>query len=1040
MDSFVHLHAHTDFSTLDGAARVPDLVGEAARLGQPALAITDHGNMNGAYDFYHECLKQGVKPIVGMEAYVTPGTARGDRSLVRWGDGGRNDVGGGGAYTHMTLLAESAQGLRNLFRLSSRASLEGMYYKPRVDRDLLAEYAEGVIATTGCMGGATQTRLRLGQPEAALEAASAMRDIFGDRYYLEVMDHGISDERDTRRALLDVGTKLGLTTVATNDSHYVKAGDKPVHDALCCLQSNSTLADPKFQFDGEGYWLKSSAEMRAYWDTELPGACDATLAVAQRVGDYAEVFQARNLMPAPEVPPSHSVDSWLTREARSGLLARERGGPEYHERLRYELDVIAGKGFSGYFLVVAEICAEMRRRGILYNTRGSAAGSLVGYALGISSIDPVPNGILFERMLNPERPSAPDIDLDIQEDRRGEMIEWCSQKYGRDRVAQIITHGIIKSRAAIKDANRVLGFGYGIGELLTSALPPVVMGKDVPLHKVMTDSTRREAVAFRALYASHPDYQPIVDLALGLEGLRRSQGVHAAGVILSREPLLDVLPIWQHSEKGLVTAWDMNACDAMGLLKMDFLGLRNLTVVDHCLRALRARGVSLELEDIPLDDANTYRMLADGQTQGVFQLDSPGMTGLVKLIRPTSLLDISAALALYRPGPMGVKAHISFAHRKNGEEPVKPIHPELEAPLADILGETYGLIVYQEQVMSIAQRVAGYSLGKADLLRRAMGKKKAEVLAAEYEPFAAGMRVNGFSDDAINTLWDVLVPFSDYAFNKAHTASYGQVSYWTAYLKASYPAEYMAALLTSVGDEHDKMAGYIEECRAMGVEVLPPCVNESGLGFTPLPGKRIRFGLGAIRNVGEGVALDIVASRGEGYRSFYRFLRAVPSHVLNKKTIESLVKAGAFDCTGDPRKGLHAMVSDAVDYVLPTKRLNESGQYSLFEELGKGYQRRPEPAGSVDDEWDRGELMDHETEMLGLCVSNPNVFPDFVVEVPAARCTPLGLASMRHLMESHPGYADVRLRITEGQRTTVVRWPLSVDPEAPALVKLRLDG
>lgn len=1040
MDRFVHLHVHTDYSMLDGAARLPALFAEAARLGQPALAMTDHGNMHGAYDFYHEALKHNVKPIIGMEAYVTPGTHRGDRTAVRWGDGGRNDVGGNGAYTHVTLLAQDAQGLRNLFRLSSLASLEGQYYKPRVDRELLAQYSQGVIATTGCMGGEVQTRLRLGQPEAAYEAASAMKDIFGDHYYLEVMDHEIEDERACRPALVALGRKLGLPVVATNDAHYVLPADKPLHDAVCALGSGSTLAEPKFKFDGQGYWLKSSAEMRSYWDTELPGACDTTLLIADRVGDYSPVFEPRNLMPRADVPEGDDEDSWLRLQAQKGLMQRPvPGGVAYNDRLSLELDVIRRKGFSGYFLVVAEICAEMKRRGILYNTRGSGAGSLVAYALGITRIDPVPNGILFERMLNPERPSAPDFDLDIDESRRDEMIAWCTERYGADRVAQIATFGIIKSRAAIKDANRVLGNEYIVGERLTQALPPVVMGKDVPLRSVMTDSKRREAVAFRNLVDMEDWTKPIVDLALQLEGLKRSVGKHAAGVILSSEPLMDVLPVFQ-SEGSIVTAWEMNACDAMGLLKMDFLGLRNLSVVSRCLEHL---GKPLEwLETLPQDDPKVYAMLAEGRTQGVFQLDSPGMTGLVKLARPKSVLDISAVLALYRPGPMGVKAHLSFAHRANGEEEVTPIHPELAEPLADILGETYGLIVYQEQVMLIAQRLAGYSLGKADLLRRAMGKKKAEVLAAEYEPFAAGMRANGYSDDAVNTLWEILVPFSDYAFNKAHTASYGQVSYWTAYLKANHPAEYMAALLTSVGDDHERLAGYLEECRALRVEVLPPCVNESGLYFTPVGPRSIRFGLMAIRNVGQGVAQAIVDSRPEAwggrYLSFHHWLKYVPSHVLNKKTVDSLIKAGAFDGTGDTRMGLHEAYEGAIDAILPGKRLEESGQHTLFEELrSKAPPRALPPLGGL--EWDRSELEAHETEMLGLCVSTLPSLSTLSIDVPADRATVGRLQALRDGLEQAPGHADVHLVLTAGERRTEVHWPMLVDPEAAAFW-IRLAG
>jgi DNA polymerase-3 subunit alpha len=1034
----VHLHVHTEYSMLDGAARLGELFATVKRLGQPAIAMNDHGNMFGAFEFYKQAKTAGVKPILGIEAYLTPGTHRSDRSRVRWADGGEEDVSGGGAYTHMTMLAESAEGLRNLFRLSSLASLEGTYYKPRADRELLQRYSKGVIATTGCLGGEVQTWLRIGNVERARQSAGEFRDIFGrDNFFLEVMDHEIAKERALRDALVDVGRHVGIKPVATNDSHYVTPEDATTHAAFLCIGSGSTLAEPKFAFDGHGYHIKSAADMRAYWDTELPGACDQTLAIAERVGDYAEVFAHRDLMPHAPVPDGQTEASWLRHSAEAGLATRGRLGDEsYRARLVFELDMIGRMGFPGYFLVVADIVAEAKRRGIRVGPgRGSAAGSLVAYALGITDLDPIAHGLMFERFLNPERVNPPDIDLDFDERRRAEMIDYATTRYGSEYVAQIATFGTIKSRAAIKDAARVLGMPYSLGESIVAGLPPVIMGKDVPLSKVMTDSTKREALATRERYGADPEVREVIDTALGLEGLKRSVGVHAAGVILSREPLTDVLPIWRRVDDGaIVTGWDMGACDAIGLLKMDFLGLRNLTVLDDALAYIKAnRGIELDLSALPLTDRRTYAMLAKGDTLGVFQLDSPGITGLLRLMQPHAFEDISAVLALYRPGPMGVGAHTDYACRKNGRQAITPIHPELEEPLAEILGETYGLIVYQEQVMAIAQRVAGYTLAQADLLRRAMGKKKKEILDAEFVGFAAGMSERGFSPDAVEALWEVLVPFSDYAFNKAHTAGYGLVSYWTAYLKANYPTEYMAALLTSVGDDRDKLTAYLSECDAMGIKVLSPDVNESGPSFTPV-GKTIRFGLAAVRNVGTGVVRSIMDSRSGGFAGFFDFLRKVPATVLNKKTVESLIKAGTFDSLGQSRKGLVELHSEAVDRALPRKRAEETGQFDALSELlgTKAASYRLTDPDISGEEWARPELMAHEEEMLGLCVSNPPTFPVFIVDAPAEWCTRFHLACLGAILAKHPGAADVRLRLTQGARHTVLPIPYSIEP-SPAL-------
>ena len=975
---FVHLHVHTEYSMLDGAARVDELVTEVANQGMPAIAITDHGNVFGAYEFNKKARAAGVKPIIGIEAYVSP-ESRFEKKRVKWADGGEDDVSGGGAYTHMTLLAENNDGLSNLFKLSSLASLEGYYYKPRMDRELLSKYAKGIIATTGCPGGEIQTRLRMGAYKEAKQAASELRDIFGaENFYLEVMDHGIEIETRVKADLLKLGKELGLPLLATNDLHYTHHEDAASHEALLCVQSGSTLADPKrFKFDNNEFYLKTAQEMRTLF-SDIPEACDNTLLIAERCN--ITMRENENLLPQYPVPAGESEDTWLRKESNRGLSARLGGNVEtkYQERLDYELEVMIKMGFPGYFLVVSDLCSHARSVGIRVGPgRGSAAGSLVSYALGITALDPIKHGLLFERFLNPERISMPDIDLDFDERRRSEMIAYATQKYGEDRVAQIITYGTIKSKQALKDSTRVLGYPYAIGDKLTKALPPSVMGKDISLAGVFDPKNDRysEAGEFRSLYELDPDSKRIVDTARGLEGLKRQWGVHAAGVILSKEPLLDVIPIHRRDADGaIITQFDMGACESIGLLKMDFLGLRNLSVLDDCLLNIKAnKGVDLDLSTLTLDDLKTYQLLGRGETLGVFQLDGGPMRALLRQMNPDSFEDISAVIALYRPGPMGVNAHNDYADRKNKRQEVIPIHPELTDALAEILGDTYGLIVYQEQVMAIAQKVAGFSLGRADLLRKAMGKKNKDILDKEYVNFEKGMTDNGFSKSAIDKLWETLIPFSDYAFNRAHSAGYGMVSYWTAYLKANYPTEYMAALLTSVRDDKDKSALYLNECRRMGIKVLPPDVNESQSDYTPL-GTDIRFGLTAIRNVGENVVASIVAKRATAgrYESFGDFLAKVDASVCNKKTIESLIKGGAFDSLNHPRKGLTLVYLEAIDSVMEAKRAESIGQFDLFGSA-PGAMNTNVSGVEIDipnQEWDKALLLSYEREMLGLYVSD----------------------------------------------------------------------
>ncbi len=975
--SFVHLHVHTEYSMLDGAARVADLVTECARQRMPALAVTDHGYLFGAFDFYKTARAQGIKPIVGLEAYVTPGTSRFERRRVQWGNGGSDDVSGAGAYTHMTLLALNNKGMHDLFRMASQSSLEGYFYKPRVDRELLDRYGKDLIATTGCPSGEVQTYLRLGRYDQARESAAEFRDIFGaGNYYCELMDHGLDVERRVRDDLLKLAGDLHLPLVATNDLHYTHRAEAVGHAALLCVQSGSTLADPdRFKFDADEFYLKTPQEMRHVW-RELPEACDNTLLIAERCD--VSFTEGANLMPRFPVPEGESEESWFIKEVDRGLQRRYPGGVPSPARARAdrEVECIVSMGFPGYLLIVADFISWAKQQGIRVGPgRGSATGAIVAFAMGITELDPLVHGLLFERFLNPERISMPDIDIDFDERRRGEVIRYCTEKYGDDRVAQIVTFGTIKAKQSIKDSSRVLGFPFAMGERITKVMPPPVMGKDIPLGGIFDEKHPRyaEAGEFRSLYETDADVRKIVDTARQLENLKRQWGVHAAGVIMSRQRLTDVIPVMRREQDGaIITQFDYPTCETLGLLKMDFLGLRNLTMIDDALaNVARNRGEVIEVETLGLDDPATYELLGRGDTLGVFQLDGGPMRSLLRAMRPDSFDDIAAVLALYRPGPMGANSHLNYALRKNGKQEITPIHPELAGPLKEILEPTYGLIVYQEQVIEIPQKLAGYTLGKADLLRQAMSKKKAENLQREFVPFRDGMRANGYSDDAITTLWDILVPFSGYAFNKSHTAGYGLVSYWTAYLKANFPAEYMAALLTSVQVDKDRLAIYLNECRRMGIRVLPPDVNESDADFTPVGGD-IRFGLSAVRNVGTGVVADIVTTRqGKGkFTDFPDFMAKVPPAVCNKRLIESLIKAGAFDDQGHNRRSLWTIHESAVDQFTDIKRNEAIGQDSLFGSIDDGNfgavtLRIPDIA-----EWDKQTLLGHEREMLGLYVSD----------------------------------------------------------------------
>jgi len=996
-DSFVHLHVHSEYSMLDGAARIKPLIDAAIEQKMPAVAVTDHGNMFGAYDFWKTATEAGIKPIIGTEAYLTPGTARTDRTRVRWGSGGEDDVSGAGAYTHMTLLSVTTEGMHNLFRLSSLASIEGYYFKPRMDRELLAQYGKGLIATTGCPSGEVQTRLRLGQYEEAKNAAAELRDIFGrENFFCEVMDHGLGIERRVVGDLYRLASELDLPLVATNDLHYTHAHDATSHAALLCVQSGSTLDDPKrFKFDADEFYLKSAQQMRKIF-ADYPEACDNTLLIAERC--EVAFNTSANYMPRFPVPEGETEQTWFVKEVEKGIIERYPDGVPVAVRTQvdYEIGVIQQMGFSGYFLVVADFINWSKRNGIRVGPgRGSGPGSMAAFAMRITDLDPLKHGLIFERFLNPERVSMPDFDVDFDERRRGEVIRYVTEKYGDERVAQIVTYGTIKAKQALKDSSRVLGFPFGMGEKLTKAMPPTIMGKDIPLTGIVDPANARykEASDFRALIEADADARTVFDTALGLENLKRQWGVHAAGVIMSSDPLTDIIPVMKRDQDGqIVTQFDYAACEALGLIKMDFLGLRNLTIIDDALDNIAAnRDFRPVLENLELDDPDAYALLARGDTLGVFQLDGGPMRSLLRLMKPDTFEDISAILALYRPGPMGANSHTNYALRKNGQQEIVAIHPELAEPLEAVLGTTHGLIVYQEQVMSIAQKLAGFTFAQADLLRRAMGKKKKSELDKQFKDFSAGMLSNGYSLEAVKTLWDILLPFSDYAFNKAHSAAYGILSYWTAYLKAHYPAEYMAALLTSVGDSRDKLAVYLNECRRMGIKVLPPDVNES-IGYFAAVGVDIRFGLGAVRNVGSNVVEAIRTAREvKGrFESFHDFLQKIPLQVANKRTVESLIKAGALDSLGATRRGMFDIHETAVESATKIKRDEENGNVgfdfdSLFDSQGptEHVPRRPE--------WSKREKLAFEREMLGLYVSD---HPLAGLEVPLAKHASTSIADL----------------------------------------------
>lgn len=959
-DPFVHLHSHSTYSLLDGFSTIPELLDEVERLGQPAIAVTDHGNLHAAYEFYKAAKARGIKPVIGLEAYVAPSIGSHlDHGPLYFKDGGPDDVSSKGSYTHMLLFAKNNVGLRNLFKLNTLSFTEGFWRKNRIGIELLEQYHEGLIGTTGCPSGEIQTRLRLGQYDEALKFAERMQNIFGkENYYLELMDHNMSIdlERKVLTDLLKIAKTLDIPLLATNDNHYTRKEEANAHEHMLCISTHSKMTVPtsreegeggktRFAFDGKGYYVKSYAEMAEIFpEDRFPGALSNTLKIAEQCNVTIE--PSDDLRPEIPLPEGHTEDSYLRQQAFEGLRNRvpeHADDPEYIQRMETELEVITKKNYSNYFLVVSDFVRWGKFRADppvpTGFGRGSAAGSLLAFSLDITDADPIRHGLLFERFLNPERDSPPDIDMDFNDTDRERVIDYVKQTYGSDRVSYVVTFGKILAKNAVKDTIRVLDEPYSLGDELTKAMPEPVFGKTMPLKYMYAPGSPRydEAEDFRQLVkvrnASH-----VIDIAKQLEGRVRSTGVHAAAVIISSKPVSDTVPMMmRQNDKAMITQWDYPTCEEIGLLKVDFLGLRNLGIIRDAIASIKqTQGIDIDVQDIiqgSMDDPNTYKLLQAGNTVGVFQIEGSGMRALLKLLKPDKFEDISALLSLYRPGPMGVNAHTDYALRKNGLQQVDYIHPELTQVLTPILGPTYGLVVYQEQVQLIAREMAGYSLGQADELRRAMGKKKKEILEKEFIPFRDGAKANGYSDESIKAIWDVLVPFADYAFNKSHTVGYGLISYLTAYLKANFPAEYMSALLTSVADDTDKTAVYLEDCRVNGIKVLPPDVSRSVSSYSPISSTEILFGMKAIRGIGESTAEEIVAARNNGgkFKDFNDFIQRVPKTLVNKRILEGLTYGGAFDTMGVSRRALIFQIPEIVKQYQKAAKSKSSTQMSLFD-------------------------------------------------------------------------------------------------------------
>ncbi len=946
---FVHLHLHTQYSLLDGACQLDRLIAKAKEYRMPALAITDHGNLFGAIDFYALAAKEGIKPIIGCELYMAPGS-RFERTPQDGQYEGAN---------HITLLCRDLTGYKNLIKLVTAGYLEGFYYKPRIDHELFAQHGEGLIALSGCLNSELGHALLDADEAKAGEIATFYMDVVGkENYYLEIQDHGLEDQRTMTRGVLPLAKRLAIPVVASNDVHYLNAGDHKAHEVLLCVQTGKTMRDAdRWRFSSQQFYLKSPAEMHALFG-EIPESLTNTISIAERCN--LELSFGKIRLPKYVVPEGHTLDTYLRKLAEEGLRTRY-GEPsrEAMERLSQELEVIRKMGFAGYFLVVWDFISYARSRGIPVGPgRGSAAGSLVAYSLAITNIDPLRYGLLFERFLNPERISMPDMDIDFCDERRDEVIEYVRKKYGAENVSQIITFGTLGAKAVIRDVARGMGMPYAEGDKIAKMVPNTL--------NISLDEAIKDSAPLRQAIEKQPGVAELIETAKVLEGLTRHASTHAAGVVISSEPLTEHVPLYKGAKGEITTQYAMTAIEKIGLLKMDFLGLRTLTVIADTVKLItQARQTTIDIEQIPHDDRAAFQLLGEAKTFGVFQLESSGMRELLRQLRPSRIEDVVALVAMYRPGPM--EQIPKFIDRKHGRTKVEYEHPRLEA----ILKETYGIMVYQEQVMRIASDLAGFSMGEADILRRAMGKKNPELMAEQRKKFVEGATARGVPERKADKIFSLMEQFAGYGFNKSHAAAYAIIAYQTAYLKANYPVEFMAALLTSETSDTDKIVKYIEECRAMGIEVLPPDVNESDSDFAVV-GDKIRFGLVAVKNVGEAAIQSILNTRKrEGrFQDLFEFCERVDLRLVNKRVLEALVKCGAFDSIGARRSQLMAVLDKAMEAAASAQRDRARGQVSLLDVLSAaGGARRHSPTLPELPEWDRLQLLATEKEALGFYIT-----------------------------------------------------------------------
>lgn len=950
LNQFSHLHVHTEYSLLDGACRIPDLIRTAVDFGMPAVAMTDHGNIFGTVEFYTAAKKAGIKPIIGIETYV----AKGHRT---------DKTGGQGGNAHLVLLAKDFTGYKNLVKLSSAGFLEGFYYKPRIDKEILSSHAQGLFGLSACLKGEVAWQLQTGHYNAALKEADDYRQIFGPgNFYLELMDHGIPEQKMVNEGIVKIARELGLPVAATNDVHYLEQGQWRAHDALLCIQTQSFLSDEKrMRMASDQFYFKSPDEMARlfHW---IPEALSNTGVIADQCNLTFDFNQYH--LPRFDPPAGKTQEGYLRELCLAGLDARYPGRPpEVMERLKHECEIIKAMGFVAYFLIVWDFVRYAKSKGIPVGPgRGSAAGSIVSYLLGITNLDPIRYGLLFERFLNPNRAGMPDIDIDFCFDRRPEVIEYVTKKYGESNVAQIITFGKMKARAAVRDVGRVMGAPYADVDRIAKAIPPdlgMTIEKALEIEPELVKLCDQDRTA-----------KDILDTAKVLEGLNRHASIHAAGVVISDQPLTEYVPLYKSTDGQITTGYTMDGIAQMGLLKMDFLGLRTLTVISKAVEWVkRTKGIDIDIEAIPIDDARTYQLLADAHSGGIFQLESAGMRDLLHKSRPAQFEDVISILALYRPGPMGSGMLEDYIRRKKGEAEVVYPHPKLEP----VLKETYGMIVYQEQVMQTASVLAGFSMAQADNLRRAMSKKKVDVMLKMREDFVAGCKTaSGIDEKEANELFDLIDYFSGYGFNKSHSAAYALVSYQTAYLKANHPVEFMCALLTCERDNTEKVVEYVKECGQMGIAVLPPNVNESMLEFSVVDAKRIRFGLLAVKNVGQTAIESIVVNREESgpYQSLFDLCERVDLRLVNRKVVESLIKCGALDCFGARRSQMTAVCDRALTAGGSVQKEKASGQLSFFDMGGgdEGFGSEPQTLPDIP-EWSQNQILAHEKEILGFYIS-----------------------------------------------------------------------